>query len=760
MRATEPHPRDADSARPDALAAGPYGEVRAEMGAAFGADFSGVEIAHDGAAEAMGAQAFAQGDSIHLAAGKGDPASAEGRALIGHELAHVVQQRDGRVDAPQGKDAPVVADEALEQEADAAGAAAARGEPVPSSARARTPAGGGRGGVQAKAAGAPIQLFGTAEHKRSGDDSVRGTLTTDYRWQTQDDKTGAGGATPFKFVLTHGDLIALSGDFFDPRDTDDDGKPIRDSLFRIASRPSADVGKQPGTQDEILYALKEHNSGDPRFAKGGVWADVVFGDQVKNAVDARYLKLAARNDEHFQNPQGAGSGGEGSGNRASGGGSYRALHEDAILRAHRANAEGKPVTGAMAREAAAQHFLTDAFAAGHSRTPRGSIRAHWQAKYPLFFENLKKAIAHETAIWMNANITNAATILGNVQDITGPILEKVEEATADLPPFGFDDVVSLVAHDVDNDRGLWVANDLGDRWLTYGDGSFGKGDTAKYCMQAVRLGCKDIENAHKIDASMTDDEVLAEVQARSPAPASPGLNGKYAPEQAVPVLDPARAADNGKQNWEAPSFEALWQLPVRTDNPAETFETVIVESMKSGELHEKLGDMAEKFPATERVYKGPAYLGTMRRKDGSLKRSFEPIVSNPFAGLQRIIHYNPARGQAWHNTDDAVMEDLDRMDAKDAQAGRAPHESMKGLTLPQRISRVRDLLDGRTAGDEGERIVQLFTTASKADALALYKAIEGHDWSGDFRHGWLTVDDDLWDDLSSAQLARIKAHLN
>ena len=41
------------------------------MGAAFGADFSSVAIAQDGKAEQMGAQAFAQGDSIHLASGKG-----------------------------------------------------------------------------------------------------------------------------------------------------------------------------------------------------------------------------------------------------------------------------------------------------------------------------------------------------------------------------------------------------------------------------------------------------------------------------------------------------------------------------------------------------------------------------------------------------------------------------------------------------------------------------------------------------------------
>ncbi|HSK04451.1 MAG TPA: DUF4157 domain-containing protein, partial [Kofleriaceae bacterium] len=117
-----------------------------EMGATFGADFSSVRIHHgDGRAEAMGAEAMAHGDDIHVAAHR-DPGD---RELIGHELAHVVQQREGPVAAPQGKDGEVV-DPALEDEADRAGAAVAGGQPVPAAARARTGA--------ARGSDAPIQL--------------------------------------------------------------------------------------------------------------------------------------------------------------------------------------------------------------------------------------------------------------------------------------------------------------------------------------------------------------------------------------------------------------------------------------------------------------------------------------------------------------------------------------------------------------------------------------------------------------------------
>ena len=561
-------------------------------------------------------------------------------------------------------------------------------------------------------------------------------------------------------VLTHGDLTTLSGDYFDPRDTDERGNPINDSLFKCAGRPSPDPGKRPGTQDECLYALKMHNTGDPRFATGGAWADIVFSEAVQKAVDDRYLRLAAKNDEHFQAPTGPGSRGPLSGARKSGGGSYRDLHESAILDAHAAKRKGKPVADAMAHEAAAQHFLTDAFAAGHSRTPRGSIRSHWQAKYPLFFDNLKKAIAHETAIWMNANIDNAATVLGGVQDITGNILAEVEKATADLPPFGFDDVVSLVVHDVDNERGLWVKNDLGDEWLTFGDGSYGKGETAKYTEKAVALGCQDVNNAYGLDPDLAEDAVLAEVRARTPAPAVASV--KYGPEQMVPVVDPKKAADNGSQNWQANSFEDLWKKPVRTDNQAETFQAVITESMKSGELHEKLGGMADKFPSSQQVWKGKIfYLGTMTPREGYLKGFFQPIVDNPYEGMRRIIHYNPARGQSGNNTDDAVMEDFERMDAKDAAAHKKANTGMRGLTLEQRISRCKELLGGSTGDDEAERVTQMFeTTHDMAEARALYAGIEGHAWGGDYVEGWTVDDDALWNGLNSSQAAKVKKILN
>ncbi|MGW5365692.1 eCIS core domain-containing protein [Actinopolymorpha pittospori] len=73
---------------------------RSEMEAAFGHDFSAVRVHTDGRARAMGARALTEGNDIHFAPGAYAPETAEGRHLLVHELAHVVQQ-GGR--APSGK---------------------------------------------------------------------------------------------------------------------------------------------------------------------------------------------------------------------------------------------------------------------------------------------------------------------------------------------------------------------------------------------------------------------------------------------------------------------------------------------------------------------------------------------------------------------------------------------------------------------------------------------------------------------------------
>jgi hypothetical protein len=141
-------------------------ETRGRMEASFGADFSAVRVHVDERAAAVGARAYARGTDLHFAPGAYDPHSREGQSLLGHELAHVVQQGQGRAPAPQAKahglgdlGDVVLCDPGLEAEADRLGAAAARGERARGGA---APSIGGHGGGH----GGAIQRKG--EHDDDG----------------------------------------------------------------------------------------------------------------------------------------------------------------------------------------------------------------------------------------------------------------------------------------------------------------------------------------------------------------------------------------------------------------------------------------------------------------------------------------------------------------------------------------------------------------------------------------------------------------
>jgi len=95
--------------------------LRRTMESFFQADFSGVRVHQGPAAPAMGALAFTLGDELHFAPGLYNPTTREGVALLGHELTHVVQQRDGRVANPYGHGVAIVQDPVLEAEADRMG---------------------------------------------------------------------------------------------------------------------------------------------------------------------------------------------------------------------------------------------------------------------------------------------------------------------------------------------------------------------------------------------------------------------------------------------------------------------------------------------------------------------------------------------------------------------------------------------------------------------------------------------------------------
>ncbi|WP_158623440.1 DUF4157 domain-containing protein [Corallococcus sp. CA053C] len=103
--------------------------TQAWMESVLHADFSGIRVHVGPEPLALGAVAVARGEHLHFAPGAFRPETRAGRFLLGHELAHVLQQRDGRARCPD--EGRVLEDTALEAEADWLGQLAADGHAAP-----------------------------------------------------------------------------------------------------------------------------------------------------------------------------------------------------------------------------------------------------------------------------------------------------------------------------------------------------------------------------------------------------------------------------------------------------------------------------------------------------------------------------------------------------------------------------------------------------------------------------------------------------
>lgn len=101
--------------------------VRQRMETSFGTDFSSVRVHPDSSqAPDVGALAYTQGTDIHFAPGQFKPDTSAGQQLLGHELTHVIQQSEGRVQPTTEIGGMAVNDDvSLEHEADVLGAKAA-----------------------------------------------------------------------------------------------------------------------------------------------------------------------------------------------------------------------------------------------------------------------------------------------------------------------------------------------------------------------------------------------------------------------------------------------------------------------------------------------------------------------------------------------------------------------------------------------------------------------------------------------------------
>ncbi|MDQ4020150.1 MAG: hypothetical protein M3257_00585 [Actinomycetota bacterium] len=223
----------------------------------------------------------------------------------------------------------------------------------------------------------------------------------------------------------------------------------------------------------------------------------------------------------------------------------------------------------MAREAAAQHYLTDAFAAGHLRTPVTAIRRFWHHQYPWFWQSLQRKIATDTASALRELARPARIIPGGF--LYGRALAAVKARTSGYPPLTFGDLVARVFHDWDDSHGLI----LDGGGILFGDGHLEEGVGKELAVAAARAGIDDVDVAYQLGVSGT--RLCGEALYRAVRSATGAPDDTFVTETRIPIP----SADNPPQNWWATDVETLWSSPI-VGATGPTLGVAVEETLRQG----------------------------------------------------------------------------------------------------------------------------------------------------------------------------------
>jgi hypothetical protein len=433
----------------------------------------------------------------------------------------------------------------------------------------------------------------------------------------------AGGECPEEaFWLTFGDVVALSGDYFRP-----------DAVFALAAVPGRG-GTRVDTSDELVAALKvatvDEDVADHRFDPGGAFGHFAFSPRadrtdVERAVRDRYLSLAAVNDDHFVAP-GPSDARTGSG-FSSAPAAYRRLHEAALDAAWALGGRRGDLSAAMAREAAAQHYLTDSFASGHLRTPVAAIRRYWKARYPGFWAALQRRVASDTAAALR-EVSTAMWLLPPAY-LHRRTQSELAARTSAYPELSVGDLVARCFHDWDNAHGLRVEGGE----VVFGDGSIERGRTTDLAVAAARSGTDDIEVAYRLGAagSQLQGGALYEEVRRAT-----GAGGTaFVAETKIPTISDG----NPPQNWQAPDASSLWETPIVGDRGTTVGEALVEMLEPDGQFIRQLDSLGEGLAGSHGPFGMPVVGPWLsRRCCQAFHRGFvEPLAREPAPVLMGLV---------------------------------------------------------------------------------------------------------------------------
>jgi hypothetical protein len=282
----------------------------------------------------------------------------------------------------------------------------------------------------------------------------------------------------------------------------------------------------------------------------------------------------------------------------------------------------------MAREAAAQHYLTDAFAAGHLRTPVAAIRRYWKARYPGFWDQLQRRVASDTANALRE--LSWAFRMVPARLVYDRTLAELTTRTSRYPQLSMGDLVARCFHDWDNVHGLEVEGG----GVVFGDGHVNEGATTELALAAVRAGNDDVEVAFQLGASggtARGEALYAAVREAT------GASGEaFGTETKIPQVSTA----NPGQNWQAPDVESLWVSPMVGTGGTTVGEALVAMLDPAEQFIRQLDGLGQGLAGEHGVFAVPilgAWLGQkccQAYHDGFV----EPLARDPQPVLLAVVH--------------------------------------------------------------------------------------------------------------------------
>ena len=324
-----------------------------------------------------------------------------------------------------------------------------------------------RGGRSATRGPVGIQRFVGPEHKRIGDSTGRSV------------DLGNG------VVLTWGDIVALAGDQYK-------------SLDDLLADTKDDTGKQ-----RLRAAIEKDEIAGAEL--GGLPAPTA---EQKSAQNLTYLKLAADNATHFDADAAAVN-------------QWQSEHSTALADALDAGLAGDEAKKQMAdaREAFAQHYLTDSFSGGHIRVPRADIIGWYRTDFaPKVADDFVNTMKERVIDALTAQVSPQTSwpdfivrskVSGAVEKRLSAAIDKIGGHAQLVEYFALAvaGAVSGALHDLEGERGVMVASDAHpEPWRAYGDERLSDSPVSEAQAQlAVAEAAGQIDRAYSIGSQYKHD---------------------------------------------------------------------------------------------------------------------------------------------------------------------------------------------------------------------------------------------------------------